>query len=252
MTLSVTLPFDLGFWAIAWLAVAFPVAAFIRGYTGFGFGALIVTAGAVVMNPLPLVAVAIFSDLAMTAQIWRSLRRDIDWRTVLVLFAGAAPALPLALWALTALSEDVARAVVAGFVMLLALALLMGWTLSRPAGTALRLGTGVFSGMANAGGLGGLPVVVLLSAQGTRPRRFRATLLAYFIFLGAWTLPVLWWNGLVTRDTLIVTALALPLFLVGNWLGSKRFMASEPTDFRRLVNLLLVLLASVGLVRALW
>ncbi len=246
------LPFDLGPWAIAWLAVAFPVSAFIRGYTGFGLGALVVTAGAVVMNPLPLIAMVIISDLAMTAQIWRSLRRDIDWRMVFVLFAGAAPALPLGLWVLTALPEDLARAVVAGFVMVMALALVMGWTLRRPAGRGLTLGTGVFSGLANAGGVGGLPVVVLLSAEGSAPRRFRATLIAYFIFLGLWTLPALWWNGLVTRDTLQATALALPLFLLGNWLGSRRFMAADPKDFRKLVNGLLLVLAALGLVRALW
>ncbi len=252
MSLPFAAPFDLGPFAIAWLAVAFPVAAFIRGYTGFGLGALIVTAGAVVMNPLPLVAVAIFSDLAMTAQIWRSLRRDIDWRMVFILFAGAAPALPLGLWALTALPEDMARAVVAGFVMLMALALVMGWTLRRPAGKGLTLGTGVFSGLVNGAGVGGLPVVVLLSAEGSAPRRFRATLLAYFIFLGLWTLPVLWWSGLITRDTVLITALALPLFLLGNWLGSRRFMATDPKDFRRLVNLLLLVLAALGVVRALW
>lgn len=247
-----TLPFDLGFWAIAWLAVAFPFAAFIRGYTGFGMGALIVTAGAVVMNPLPLVAVVIFSDLVMTAQIWRSLRRDIDWRMVSMLFAGAAPGVAIGLWALTMLPEAAARATIAGVVMALALMLVMGWTLRRPAGTALRLGTGVFSGLANAGGVGGLPVVVLLSAEGAAPRRFRATLLAYFIFLGLWTLPVLWWNGLVSRDTVVATAVALPLSLLGNWLGSRRFMTTDPQDFRRLVNLFLVVMAAAGLARALW
>lgn len=252
MSAALALPFDLSVGAAIWLAIAFAVAGFIRGYTGFGLGALVVTAGAVVMNPLPLVAVAIFSDLAMTGQIWRSLRHDIDWRMALTLFAGAAPGLPLGLWALTALPEDMARAVVAGFVLLMALALAMGWTLARPAGPGLRFGTGLFSGLANAGGVGGLPVVVLLAAQTTAPRRFRATLIGYFLLLGIWTLPMLWWAGLIPRDTLIVTALALPLFLLGNAMGSARFVATDPRRFGRLVNALLLVLAFMGLMRALW
>ncbi|MCC5987999.1 MAG: TSUP family transporter [Pararhodobacter sp.] len=252
MSAEPALPFDLGVGAAIWLAIAFAVAGFVRGYTGFGLGALVVSAGAVVMNPLPLIAVAVFSDLAMTAQIWRSLRHDIDWRMVLTLFAGAAPGLPLGLLALTALPEDAARAVVAGFVLMMALALALGWTLLRPAGPGLRFGTGLFSGLANAGGVGGLPVVVLLAAQTTAPRRFRATLIAYFVLLGLWTLPMLWWAGLIWRDTLIVTALALPLFLLGNALGSARFLAADPRSFGRLVNALLLALATLGLLRALW
>ena len=41
----------------AFMAVAFFVAAFVRGYTGFGFSALVVSAAALVTNPLHFVPV---------------------------------------------------------------------------------------------------------------------------------------------------------------------------------------------------
>ncbi|MCA3526739.1 MAG: sulfite exporter TauE/SafE family protein, partial [Rhodobacter sp.] len=50
------MPFDLSPAAAGFMAVAFLVAAFVRGYSGFGFSALIVTASALVANPLHFVA----------------------------------------------------------------------------------------------------------------------------------------------------------------------------------------------------
>lgn len=246
------MPFDLSPLAAAWMAAAFFVAGFVRGYSGFGFGALVISAGALVMNPLHLVAIAIIGDLALSAQQWIGVRRHIDWRRALTLFGGALIGVPLGIWALTAIPENTARAVIALYVLAMCVALALGWTLTRRAGPATTFGTGIFSGAANAAGVGGLPVVVFLAAQTIAPTVFRATLIAYFTLLDIWTLPLLYQRGLITAETLFVTAIALPIFAIGTWAGGRRFLSAEPKDFRRFAIAVLMALALLGLGKALW
>ena len=126
---------------------------------------------------------------------------------------------------------------------------LTGWTLRHEAGRPAHMAVGVISGMANAAGMGGLPVAVFFAAQPIAAAVFRATLIAYFAALDIWTLPLMWGHGLVSRDTLVVTLAALPLIGIGTWLGGRHFLTTDPQDFRRFSILLLAGLALLGLLR---
>jgi hypothetical protein len=63
---SFGLPFNLGPGALAFLAFCILGAAFIRGYSGFGFSALVVSASALVTNPLNFVPVVMLLEVAAT------------------------------------------------------------------------------------------------------------------------------------------------------------------------------------------
>lgn len=245
------MPFDLGAGALVWLAVAILGAAFVRGYSGFGYSALVITASSLVTSPLNFVAVVVFLEFAMSIQAWKGAAAHIDWRRVGLLVAGAVVGLPLGLWALTAISEDAARALIAGYVLVMCGVLLAGWRMQREVTGAGNLAMGVVSGVANAPGMAGLPVVAFFAAQPMTPQVFRATLIAYFPILDLYSGPVYWYYGLVSRDTLWAALLALPLTVVGNWLGGRHFLGTPPQDFRRMAILLLAGLALLALGKAL-
>jgi len=99
--------------------------------------------------------------------------------------------------------------------------------------------------------VGGLPVAVFFAAQPLSAAAFRATLIAYFTLLDLWTLPLMAARGLITTDTLLATAMGLPLMVAGVWLGGKRFLAADPQSFRRFAIVLLAILALLGLGRSL-
>ena len=61
---------------------------------------------------------------------------------------------------------------------------------------------GLISGLANAPGMGGLPVAAFFAAQPMAAATFRATLIAYFPLLDLYSAPLYWWHGLVTWNTL--------------------------------------------------
>jgi hypothetical protein len=235
------MPLDLGPLAWAWLALVALGAAFVRGYSGFGFAALLVAGAGLVTDPVALVPAVLLCDVALSAPQWLSIRGSIDWRRVLSLFAGCLLGVPVGVWAIASMGADAARAAISLWVLLMGLVLLRGWRLQRPQGLPAHAAVGVVSGLANGAAVGGLPVAAAA---------FRATLVAYFLLLDLWTLPVMAHQGLLDRDALVLAALGLPLMVLGLQLGSRRFLSSPPEEFRRFAIWTLMALALLGLLRA--
>jgi uncharacterized membrane protein YfcA len=245
------MPYDLGPGALVWLAVACLAAGFVRGYSGFGFSALLIAASSLVTNPLNFVAVVVILETLMSLQAARRAGPDVDWKRVGWLLGGAAIGLPLGLWVLTGVSEDMARAVVSGYVLLMCGVLLAGWRLKAEVAGAGNGVAGLVSGLANAPGMGGLPVAAFFAAQPMPAAVFRATLIAYFPLLDVYSAPLYWLAGLVSWDTLWAALIALPVTLTGNWLGGRHFFGTDPQEFRRFAIVLLAVLALLGLGKAL-
>lgn len=243
------LPFAMSWEAAGFMALACLVAAFVRGYSGFGFSALVVSASALVMNPLHVVGVVMVCEFLMTFQQWRGVRADVDWRRVLALMVGAGIGLPLGLWGITRVGVDVARAVIAVYVLCMCAVMWRGWRITRPQGFAPHLGVGTFAGMANAVGMAGLPVASYFTAQGLGAGVFRGTLIAYFAVLDVFSIPVMWASGIIVGDTFRLALGALPIMGLGVWLGGRHFIATDPQDFRRFAIGLLAVLAAINLVK---
>jgi uncharacterized protein len=245
------MPFELGLWAMVWMAVACLVAGFVRGYSGFGYSAMIVAASGLVTNPLNFVAVVVILETVMSVQAWERAGPDVDWKRTGWMLAGAAIGAPLGLWALTGISEDAARMVISIYVLVMCAVLLAGFTLAREVRSAGgNLAAGVVSGLANAPGMGGLPVAAFFSAQPMPAAVFRATLIAYFPLLDLMSAPLYWMAGLFTMNSVWASLWLLPPTLLGNWLGGRHFFNTDPQGFRRFAIILLAGLAGFGLLKA--
>jgi uncharacterized membrane protein YfcA len=246
------LPFDFGPATAAALAIGLLVAAFVRGYSGFGFSAIFIAFAALLTNPLPLIPVVFTCEILMTAFQARGIRGHVDWRRVGWLLLGAAVALPFSVSVMVSVGADTARAVVSSIILLMSLVLLSGWTLKRRIGPMGHGGVGVLSGLCNSAGVGGLPVAAFLSAQPVEAATFRATMIVFLTGIDLMTLPLMWYGGLVSWDTALAAAMAFPLLGLGVWLGGRRFLAASPTTFRRFAVLLLLALSLLGLIRAIF
>lgn len=244
------MPFDLGPGTSAALAIALLGAAYVRGYSGFGFSAIFIAFAALVTNPLPLIPVVFACEMLMTVFQAREIRGHIDWRRILWLLLGAAIALPFSVSVILSVGEDTARIAISGIIFVLSLVLLSGWTLQRRIGPLGHTGVGIVSGACNSAGIGGLPVAAFMSAQPIEAAVFRATMIVYLTGLDMITLPFLWAGGLVTIDTAIGVALAFPMLGMGVWLGGRQFTSTSPASFRRFAILLLLTLSLFGVIRA--
>ncbi|KQB97029.1 sulfite transporter TauE/SafE [Loktanella sp. 1ANDIMAR09] len=244
------LPFDLGPGTAAALAIALLGAAFVRGYSGFGFSAIFIAFAALVTNPLPLIPVVFACEILMTVFQARGIRGYVDWRRVLYMLCGAAIALPFSVTVMLSVGTDTARIVISAIILVMSLVLLSGWTLQRRIGALGHGGVGIISGACNSAGIGGLPVAAFMSAQPMQAATFRATMIVYLTGLDMITLPLLWAGGLVNWDTAIGLVMAFPLLGLGVWLGGRQFLSASPSTFRRFAVMLLMTLSLLGLLRA--
>jgi uncharacterized protein len=245
------MPYDLGPMALVWMAAATFVAGFVRGYSGFGFSAMVIAASSLVTNPLNFVFVVVLLETVMSLQAAKGAGPDVDWKRVGWLLGGAAIGLPIGLWVLTGVSEATARAVISGYVLMMCGVLLAGWRLRAEVAGAANGVVGVISGLANAPGMGGLPVAAFFAAQPMPASVFRATLIAFFPLLDLYSAPLYWLAGMVSWDAVWASVLLLPVTLLANWLGGRHFFGTDPQDFRRFAIVLLAGLAALGLGKAL-
>ena len=243
------IPFGMTGFEAALVAAGMVLAGYVRGFSGFGFAALVISSAALVTDPFLFVPVVILADILMTVTQARGIWRYIDWGRVVALFAGALVGVPAGVAAMQTIDLDMARAVLSVFVLAMCGLMMVGFRIENQ-GLGPHIGVGIISGVANGAAVGGLPVAVFFTAQGVAPVVFRATVIAYFTALDLWSLPVMWRAGWITQDSFLATALGLPFMLLGLWLGARRFIAADPQDFRRFAIGLLAVLALLGLAKA--
>ena len=245
------LPFDLAGWSLAWMAIAVLGAAYIRGYSGFGFSALVVSASGLVTNPLNFVPVVMLLEIAATAGQAPAAAKDASKPLLGWLLLGATIGMPVSIALLSSLDTDLLRTVISVWILVMCVALLSGWSLRKKTGAAGITGVGIVSGLANAAAIGGLPVALFLTAQKLPARMFRATMIFYLCAIDLVALPMLGYAGVISADTFIAAACCLPLLGAGVWLGGRKFVSAEPENFRRMAIGLLAFLATLGLLKSL-
>ncbi|CUH88214.1 Sulfite exporter TauE/SafE [Phaeobacter sp. CECT 5382] len=243
------LPFDLSTGQGAYLAAALFAAAYIRGYSGFGFSAIFIILAALTTNPLPLIPVIFSCEIAMTLFQAQGIRAHVDWSRVRPLLIGAAIATIPSVTVMARLGEDQARLAISAVILVLSLVLLSGWQLRRPIGFHGNLSVGVLSGMVNSAGVGGLPTAAFLTAQPLAPTVFRATMIVFLTGIDVMALPVMHANGLTGTGTLTGVMLAFPILGLGIWAGGLRFSSASQAQFRRMIVILLTLFSALNILK---
>lgn len=232
------------------MAVVVCAAGFVRGFSGFGFSAIVVSSMALIMDPLVvIVMVMIFEICASIAQMKNAWPR-MDKPQVGRLLAGAVIGMPIGVALLVALDVDLVRIAISVLILALCLVLLSGWSLKNRPGTAGQMVVGFGSGFANSAAIGGLPVGLFLTAQNAEPAIFRANMIGYLFALDIVGIGIMAYHDKFSFDIVISTVALFPAMFLGVYLGSRHFFATPPKSFRRMVIALLIGLSIAGLAKS--
>lgn len=246
-------PTDLSWFAMIVMLAGLALGALARGYSGFGFSAILVASWSLVTDPARAVVVALMMEVLASVMQTLGVWRDIPWKRVGLLMAGAVIGTPLGVHLLANAPREPLKLAIAAFVLISAALLLAGYKLKGKTSATGTAAVGVASGIANGSvAMGGLPVALFMTAGGDSPAGIRATVIAYFFLLDLTGLAFLARAELVTPDTLALTAIAIPVLIIGVWLGGRQFLGATPESFRRTTLLLLMAIAAMGLGRARW
>jgi uncharacterized protein len=228
-------------------------AAFVRGYTGFGFSMLAIISLSLLLPPNVIVPSIFIMDIAASLHLLPGVWRDIHWRALFWLAIGSLVGTPFGVYALAHVPADPMTLALALFVLLASILLARGYALRSMPGTAATFCTGATSGLFNGSfGMGGPPVILFFFSSPAGAAAGRASMIAFFLITDVTGLAWQAWNGLLNPASVWHALLFLPALAAGVWLGNRGFMSADPVQFRRWVLRLLMLLAVLTGGRALW
>ena len=227
------------------------LAAIVRGYSGFGFSLLSITALSLILTPAQVIPAIFMLEVAASLHLLPSIWKHVHWRSLTFLMLGAVIGTPLGVYALANVPQAEMTLALACFVLAATFLLWRGFTLKRMPSKAATLAVGTATGLANgAFGMGGPPVVLFYFASPAGHATGRASLIAYFLFTDVVGLGFLAREGLVTREAGVLAITFLPALAAGIWLGSRSFKTADPQRFRNIVLLILACLAVLTAAKA--
>ncbi|NQW08630.1 MAG: sulfite exporter TauE/SafE family protein [Alphaproteobacteria bacterium] len=245
------LGWDASLWAF--VAGACVVAGVVRGFTGFGFPLIVVTASSLVIAPAEIVPIALLLDILAGLRLLPHVRADVDRRGATLLILSAAPMIPIGAYLLASIDPDVMRLAIGIMVLIAVIALARGLALSRPPNAPLLSLTGVVAGfLSGVAGMPGPPVILLYLSSPLPVATLRATAIAFFLFTDVVALLAMSYYGLIGVELLWRAAVLAPLVEVAVFAGRKLYGVAEPSMVKQAALVLLALLAASAIARSMF
>jgi len=206
----------------------------VQGLMGFGFS--LVTVPILVLFVAPRMAIPVILVLStfINLFLYREVRGKANLRRMLPLMVAGVAGLPVGTYLLVALDAGLIKIAAGCLVAFFALVFLAG--LERPIKrenlglVAAGVTSGILNGVTSASGP---PVILFLANQVMARDAFRASLIAYFLFLNLATIPIYLIGGLISSGVLAYSGVLLPAMVLGALTGSKLSPRVPERAFRR-------------------
>jgi uncharacterized protein len=236
---------------LALSSAAIFLAAIVRGFSGFGFSLLSITAISLILPVAQIVPSIFLLEIAASINLIPGIWREIHWRSLTWLMVGYVIGLPVGGYALIHAPEAPAQIVLGIFVIGTSILMLRGFHLARTPAAPASTATGAASGVLNgAFGIGGPPVVLFYFSTPGAAAIGRASIIFFFLFTDLLGVGYFATQGIVTAQSFVQAVLWLPALLIGVWIGAHGFRRMDQDAFRRWVLVILIALALLGIGKA--
>ena len=225
-------------------------AGLIRGFTGFGLSAFVMSLALAIIPPVELIPICwwmeFFAGVFMIKNGWK----DSDKKTSMTLWLGAIFGLPIGIFITTILDFQISKFIALTLILILSFILLKNFKLQFLATKLGTVSSGVFAGMATGlASIGGMIVAIYVLASQNSARRMRASLVVYILLNSITTfIFLIIFDVMDQKAFLRGILLALPSS-IGVVLGSILFMQKLEKYYRPFTLGLVITFSMVGLIR---
>ena len=225
-------------------------AGLIRGFSGFGLSAFVMSLALTIIPPIELIPVCWWMEFVASVFMIRNGWKDSDKKISIILWLGAVFGLPIGIALTTILDFQTSKIVALVLILILALILLRNFKIQFLSTSVGTISSGIFAGVATGlASIGGMIVAIYILASQNSARRVRASIVLY-IFLNSVTTCIF----LILFDVMDHKAFERGILLaipssIGVVLGSILFMQKLEKYYRPFSLGLLISFSLVGLIR---
>ena len=225
-------------------------AGLIRGFSGFGLSAFVMSLALTIIPPIELIPVCWWMEFVASVFMIRNGWKDSDKKISIILWLGAVFGLPIGIALTTILDFQTSKIVALVLIFILALILLRNFKIQFLSTSVGTISSGVFAGVATGlASIGGMIVAIYVLASQNSARRVRASIVLYIFLNSVTTFIFLILFDVMDHKAFVRGVLLAVPSSIGVVLGSILFMQKLEKYYRPFSLGLLISFSLVGLIR---
>ena len=225
-------------------------AGLIRGFSGFGLSAFVMSLALTIIPPIELIPVCWWMEFVASVFMIRNGWKDSDKKISIILWLGAVFGLPVGIALTTILDFQTSKIVALVLILILALILLRNFKIQFLSTSVGTISSGVFAGVATGlASIGGMIVAIYVLASQNSARRVRASIVLYIFLNSVTTFIFLILFDVMDHKAFVRGVLLAVPSSIGLVLGSILFMQKLEKYYRPFSLGLLISFSLVGLIR---
>lgn len=234
--------------ALVLLVAAAFIASLARGFSGFGGALIFVPLASAAVGPQAAAPILLVIDGIAQLALLRSAWRQANRREVGIMAAGALIGIPLGAAILAYVDAVRLRWGIAALIVAMLALLTSGWRYHGRPNVPTTLGVGFSAGiLSGAVQAAGPPVVAYWLGGTSSVLTVRANLILFFFCTSAVAAISYLAGGLLDLDVLLLSALTVPGYALGMFLGTRMFGLAGDAMFRRVCLVLIAAAAIISL-----
>ncbi len=235
-------------WAIIAAIIIILIGALIQGLAGFGFSQFAIPLLVLFIASGELIPIMVFLSLFLNILMISDLRKEVNIRRIWPLMAGGIFGIPLGTYLLMVADANHLKILIGALIFVFGLAQLLEIKkqLEEERFAMLPIGFtgGVLQGSVS---MSGPPLILFFSNQGFTKQQFRASLIAFFLFMNIATLPIYLLAGLWTPSVMSTSIMLLPGLVVGTLIGARFSRKVPEAKFKNFVLILVMVFGCMSI-----
>ncbi|MEW8507080.1 MAG: sulfite exporter TauE/SafE family protein [Candidatus Thiodiazotropha sp.] len=226
---------------LVFATVIISLAYLVRGIAGFGSGLIAIPLLALMMPLSVAVPLIVFLDYMASASHGIKHREAIQWKEIVSLLPFAIIGVLAALFIFTSVDMESLKIGLGIFILLFALYSLFSFSGKDLISSLWSVPAGSLGGLIGTlYGTGGPFYVLYLKFRKIEKTQFRATFATIFLLDGAGRLAGYVFSGFFTMELVLMMAFAIPVMVIGMFIGGRIHTNMSQQTFQRAISLLLV------------
>ncbi|WP_221567473.1 sulfite exporter TauE/SafE family protein [Alkalihalobacillus sp. TS-13] len=218
------------------------VASVLQTSTGFGFSILATPFLLLLFKPTEAIQINLILSLVISCALIMKIRQDIDFGILKRFVIGSTIGIPFGIIVFLSLDMTRLKLGISLIILLLTVLLIFKFRIKQNKKKDLVVG-GLSGSLTTSIGMPGPPILLYFSGTDTQKERLRGTTLAFYLFIYSMSLLIQVVFAGTNQTVWLSSGYALPLVLVGLFLGQRLFERINQRLFRIFTYIILLFTA---------